>query len=204
MMKLYDGGKAPNPRRVEIFLKEKNLIVEKVPISIAELENRGPEFEIKNPLKKLPVLELEDGRMLCESVAICRFIESIQPEPKLMGTDDWDVANVEMWQRRVELYYFYPVMHSFRHIHPAGAALEGEQVLRWGEINQKRSLEFMEFLDDELSNRTYIACEQFTIADITAICAAQFLKPARIAFPENLANFKRWFDAVAARPSCEL
>ena len=203
-MKLYDGGRAPNPRRVQIFLQEKAIEIDKVPVNIGKLEHRQASFAALNPMTGLPVLELDDGTILTESMAICRYFEGIQPEPPLMGVGVLDCAIVEMWQRRCEQYLFTPVSQSFRHIHPAAAALEGEQVPRWGEINQGRALKFMAFLDDELATREFIAGARFSVADITALVACQFLKPARINFPEKLINLKRWFDQGASRPGAAL
>ena len=199
-MKLYDGGRAPNPRRVQIFLQEKGIEIEKVPVNIGKLEQKQAPFAVLNPLMRLPVLELDDGTILTETIAICRYFEGMQPEPPLMGVGVLDSAIVEMWQRRCELNLFVPVSQSFRHRNPAAAALEGEQFERWGEINQSRAIEFMGFLDGELEAREFIAGDRFSIADITALAACQFLKPARITFPEELENLKRWFDQVASRP----
>lgn len=200
-MTLYDGGRAPNPRRVQIFLAEKGLDLERVQLDIGKLEHRTPEFAMLNPMQRLPVLVLADGTAISETIAICRYFEETHPEPALMGTDARDRAIVEMWQRRVEFGFLMPVAFAFRHLHPAAAGLEVPQVPEWGEINQPRAREFMEFLDRELAGRPYIAGDRFTIADITAIVAYQFLKPGRIPYPEDLANLQRWQAAISARPS---
>lgn len=200
-MKLYDGGRAPNPRRVQIFMAEKGIDMERVQVDINKLEHRSPEFARVNPLQRVPVLVLDDGTAISETVAICRYLEEIHPEPALMGLDARDKAIVEMWQRRVEFGFLMPVAFAFRHLHPGAAHLEVTQLPEWGELNQPKAREFMEFLDSELASRPFIAGERFTIADITAIVAYQFLKPARIAYPEDLANLQRWQGEVSARPS---
>jgi glutathione S-transferase len=203
-MKLYDGGRAPNPRRVQIFLAEKNVDIPRIQVDINRLEQRSEEFTRINPMQRLPVLVLEDGTAISETMAICRYIEEIQPEPLLFGIDARDRAIVEMWQRRVEFGFMLPVSFAFRHLHPAAAHLEVPQLKEWGEVNQPRARAFMEFLDSELANREFIAGDRFTVADITAIVSYQFLKPARIDYPEDLKNLQRWREVVAARPSVKL
>lgn len=200
-MKLYSGGKAPNPRRVSIFLAEKAIEIETKQFDIAKLEQKGAELSAINGRQRLPVLELDDGTIITETVAICRYFEEIQPEPPLMGVDAVDRAIVEMWQRRIELEFFMPVAFAFRHLHPAAADLEPIQVPQWGELCQVRAVEAMAGLDKDLGERQFIAGERFTIADITAICAYQFLKPARIERPKNLPNLQRWVGEVLERPS---
>ena len=120
-MKLYDGGKAPNPRRVRIFLAEKGIDVPLEPVDMTELGHRSELISSRNPLKRLPVLELDDGTIVSESVAICRYFEELHPEPALMGVDPVDKAVVEMWQRRMEMHLLLLVANVFRHAHPAMA-----------------------------------------------------------------------------------
>lgn len=203
-MKLYDGGRAPNPRRVQIFLAEKGLEIEKVPVDINALDQRSEEFTQKNPLQRVPVLELDDGTHLAESIAICRYLETLHPDPPLFGTDPLDQAVVEMWQRRVELGLMMPIAFSFRHLHPGASHLESPQIPEWGEVNKPRAIEFMKILDRQLGEHPYIAGPRFTVADITAIVALQFLKPARIQMPDDLPNLANWFSRVLERPSVAL
>ncbi|MBL4600211.1 MAG: glutathione S-transferase [Rhizobiaceae bacterium] len=200
-MLLYDGGRAPNPRRVQIFLAEKNIEIEKVQVDINALDQKSDEFTKMNPMQRLPVLMLGDGTAISESVAICRYFEEIQPDPPLMGINAKDKAIVEMWQRRMELNLMLPIAQAFRHLHPGAAHLEGTQIAEWGEINKPRAIECMKILDAELGTREFIAGEQFTIADITGIVACQFLKPARIEIPEDMKNLSRWFKEMCSRPS---
>ena len=200
-MKLYDGGRAPNPRRVRIFLAEKGISVPLVPVDMGAMEHRGGEVAARNPLRRLPVLELDDGTVLCESVAICRYFEELQPEPALFGRGALGKAEVEMWQRRVELNLFMPVSQAFRHVHPAMKEWEVPQVPEWGEANKPKALEFLVLLDAELALREFAAGDEFSIADITGLIAIDFMKPARITIPDELTNVIRWHNALRARPS---
>ncbi|MCB1419180.1 MAG: glutathione S-transferase [Notoacmeibacter sp.] len=200
-MKLFDGGKAPNPRRVRIFLAEKGVEVPLVPVDMGAMGHKSDEVTKRNPLQRLPVLELGDGTVLSESVAICRYFEALYPEPNLMGKTPVEIALVEMWERRCEHHFLAPVAQAFRHTHPAMATWEVPQISEWGEANKPKAEAFMALLDGELANREFIAGDRFTIADITATVATDFMKPARIAIPENLSNFKRWYEAMKARPS---
>lgn len=200
-MKLFDGGRAPNPRRVRIFLAEKAITVPLVPIDMGAMEHRGETVTSRNPLARLPVLELDDGTVISESVAICRYFEELQPEPALFGRGALGKARVEMWQRRLELNLFFPVAQSFRHIHPAMREWEVPQVPEWGEANKQKALDFLVLLDAELALREFAAGDEFSIADITGLVALDFMKPARLSIPDDLTNVLRWYQALKARPS---
>ena len=200
-MKLFDGGLAPNPRRVRIYLAEKGIEVSLVPIDMTALEHKSDQVSSRNPLQRLPVLELDDGTIISETIAICRYFEELHPEPPLMGTDALDKAIVEMWQRRMELHLLMPVAQAFRHLHPAMKEWEVPQVAEWGEANKPRAIETLNWIDSELANREFIAGERYTVADITAMISIDFMKPARIKVPENCENLLRWYKAVSSRPS---
>lgn len=200
-MKLYDGGRAPNPRRVRIFLAEKGIELPLVPIDIGAMDQRGQEFTALNPLQQVPVLELDDGTIISESIAICRYFEELQPEPTLFGTGALERAMVEMWQRRVEFHLFQPVTAVFRHSHPAMKEVEVPQVPQWAEANKPKAASLLRFLDAELATRPFIAGETFSVADITAFVAVQFMKPAKVEIPAGLTHLDRWFNHIAARPS---
>jgi glutathione S-transferase len=203
-MKLYDGGRAPNPRRVTVFLAEKGIEIERVPVDMGQMGHKSAEVTGLNPLQRLPVLVLDDGTALSESVAICRYIEELYPDPRLMGVDARDRAVVEMWDRRVELHLLASVAAAFRHIHPAMKEWEVPQVPEWGEANKPKATAFLELLDQELADREFIAGERFTVADITAMISMDFMKPARIEKPVHLENVMRWYEAVSARPSARI
>ncbi|MDN2567657.1 glutathione S-transferase [Aquibium sp. A9E412] len=200
-MKLFDGGRASNPRRVRIFLAEKGIEVPLETVDMAALGHRSERITALNPLQRLPVLELDDGTVLSESVAICRYFEELHPEPPLFGTGALGKALVEMWQRRVEFHLLFPVAQAFRHIHPAMKGWEVPQIAEWGEANKPKALEFLRLLDGALADRAFIAGDAFSIADITGLVSVELMKPARIAMPQDLDHLARWYHTVAARPS---
>lgn len=200
-MKLYDGGRAPNPRRVRIFLAEKGLTVPLEPVDMGALGHREQAVTSRNPLQRLPVLELDDGTVLTETIAICRYFEELHPEPVLFGTGALGRARVEMWQRRMEFNLFTPVAQAFRHIHPAMKEWEVPQVPEWGEANKPKAVEFLRLLDKELAEREFVAGDSYSVADITGLVAVDFMKPARIQVPEECTHVLRWYRAVAGRPS---
>ena len=202
-MKLYDGGKAPNPRRVRIYLAEKGLSVPLVPIDMGAMEHRSDAVASRNPLRRLPVLELDDGTIITESIAICRYFEELNPEPPLFGVGAVGKARVEMWQRRLELNFLVTIANAFRHIHPAMKEWEVPQMPEWGEINKPKAVEFMALFDKELASREFAAGDAYSVADITGLVAMDFLKPARIAVPEEFSNLRRWHEALKARPSAD-
>ena len=174
-----------------------------VPVDMAAMGHRSPEIAGRNPLRRLPVLELDDGTIITESVAICRYFEEVQPAPPLFGSGALGRARVEEWQRRMELNLLFPVAQAFRHTHPAMKEWEVPQIGEWGEANRPKALEFLTLLDGELAGRAFAAGDDYSIADITGMIAVDFMKPARIEVPEDLGNVRRWYAAVAARPSAK-
>lgn len=200
-MKLYDSGRAPNPRRVRVFLAEKGITVPSEQVDIGAMEHKSETFTALNPLQRLPVLELDDGTVITESIAICRYFEGLRPEPRLFGRGAKEEALVEMWNRRMELHLLACVSAVFRHLHPAMRELEDPQVPDWGEANKPRVMDFLEFLDGELKDRLYVTGDHYTVADITGLIAIDFMKPAKLAVPAELVNVRRWHGQVSARPS---
>jgi glutathione S-transferase len=201
-MKLYDARTAPNPRRVRIFLAEKGISVPVEQVDIVSAQNRSAEFRAKNAMGTLPVLELDDGTPIAESVAICRYFEELQPEPPLMGTDAKDRAVVEMWQRRMEYEVFLPITQVFRNGH---AFFKGRipQVPEYGEVCRKHAEQRLEWLDGVLADRRFVAGERYTIADITALCAIDFGRVSNIRVTPEQPNLARWHAAVSSRPSAK-
>ena len=200
-MKLYDTRVAPNPRRVRIFLAEKGLSIPTVEVDLGKMEHKAPAYGAINPLQRTPALELDEGTVITESIAICRYLEELHPEPPLFGTDALGRATVEMWQRRIEFGLLAAAANALRHLHPAMAQMEVPQVPAWGEANKPRVIEFLGVLDAQLAGREFVCTDRFTVADITGLVGIDFMRPARIAVPEELANVRRWHSALSARPS---
>jgi glutathione S-transferase len=203
-MKLYVSSHAPNPRRVTMFMAEKGITdVEFVNVDILTGEQRSEAFLARNPLGRVPVLELDDGRALSETRAICTYLEGLRPEPNLMGEGYEERAFIEMADRRMELMLCLQIFNAARHTHPALAVLEQPQFKEFGASQAEKMRDTARWLDGELAKRPYVAGERFTIADITAFCGLEFAKglikfrPAQ----EGMQNLQAWRDRVAARAS---
>jgi glutathione S-transferase len=202
-MKILQTKTAPNPRRVRIFLAEKGIDVPFEELDLMKGALKSPEFTRLNWFQRVPVLILDDGTAISETIAICRYFEETQPEPALFGKGALGRATVEMWNRRMELGLLLSVAQAFRHLHPAMAQLEVPQVAAWGEANKPRALEIAAFMDRELASRRFVAGDEFSVADITALVAVDFMKPARIQRPSELVNLERWYQDVSARSSAK-
>lgn len=199
-MKLYDTTTAPNPRRVRVFLAEKNIEVPMEQVDIAGKENRQSPFLEKNPLGGVPVLELDDGSFISESVAICRYFDALHPEPALFGESAEEQAAVEMWNRRMEFDVMLPILNVFRHGHPF---FKGriEQVPEYSESCRREAGARLSWLNGELANREFVVGDKFTIADITALCAVDFGKVSKIRMSADHEHLQAWHARVSARPS---
>ena len=200
-MKIIEAAPAPNPRRVRIFLAEKGIEIPFEQINIMERKHKSSEFGDLNPFQTVPVLVLDDGSTLAESIAICRYFEELQPEPALFGGTPLEKAQIEMWQRRMELGLLFRVAQTLRHTNPKMAHLESPQFPDWGEANRGRVAEVLAIIDAQLADNPYIAGSSFSVADITALVALNFMKPARVERPEGLAHLDRWYSEVSTRPS---
>jgi glutathione S-transferase len=208
-MKLYDFALAPNPRRVRMFLAEKSVEIPLVQVNTREREQFEESFKAKNPLCTVPVLELDDGTCISESVAICRYIEELHPEPPLMGTDAKDKAIVEMWNRNVEFNGYVPASEAVRNGLPmfedrgiAGMPGGVPQIPALVERGKKSLDRFFHMLDHQLADNAFIAGQAFTIADITAFVTIEFSKRVDVTLPESgTENLARWHAEIAARPS---
>jgi glutathione S-transferase len=200
-MKLYDGGRAPNPRRVRVFLAEKGITVPTEQVDLGKLQQRSDAYTAVNPLQRVPALVLDDGTVIAESIAICRYFEALNPEPPLFGRGALEGALVEMWNRRAELHLLFPVASIFQHLHPAMKIMVDPQVPQWGEANKPRVMTFLQFLDAELAGRRFLAGKDFSVADITAMIAVDFMRVSKLAVPDDLSHVRRWHEAVSARPS---
>ena len=201
-MKLYDTKMAPNPRRVRIFLAEKGIQVPDEQVDLAKAQNRTPEFLKINPYGGVPVLQLDDGTFLAESVAICRYFEETHPEPRLMGVDARDKALVEMWQRRMEQNLFGMVTGCFRN---TSDFFKGRipQVPEYGEVCRQAAEKAFGMIDGFLAGSKFIAGERYTIADITALVAIDFAKLIKLRITPEQKNLARWHEMVSSRPSAK-
>lgn len=200
-MKIIETHAAPNPRRVRIFLAEKGIAVPFEEVDLMSGALKSEAMTAVNPMQRVPILQLDDGTTIAETVAICRYFEELHPEPALFGRGAVGRATVEMWNRRMELGLFLAVTHVFRHLHPRMAALEVPQIAAWGEANKPKAMEMLRLLDGQLGRTEFVAGETFSIADITAFVTIDFMKPARLSLPEDLTNVARWHAAVGRRPS---
>jgi|TARA_B110000263_G_scaffold156981_1_gene136352 glutathione S-transferase len=202
-MKLYTTEGAPNPRRVRIFLSEKGINVPMQEISIMKQEHKTDEYRKISPFSRLPALVLEDGSVLLESVAICRYFELLNPEPSLFGKTDMEQVVIEMQNRKMELEILMTVAGAFRHTHPAFSKLE-KQNTAFGLVQKDAAEKRLKYLDKELADKQYIAGKNFSIADITCLCAIDFCRPAKIEIPEDYKNLNRWIQEIKERPSSQI
>jgi glutathione S-transferase len=202
-MKIYDFSLAPNPRRLRIFVAEKGLKIPYEQVDLLAGKNRTPEFLAKSPTGGLPVLELDDGSYLAESVAICRYLESLHPEPNLMGKNAREQAEIEMWSRRLELNLFGAVGRAFQHTHSMFAS-RIKQFPEYGAASREAAQQQLAWLDTQLKGKEFIAGPRFTIADIHAEVAIDFgQQMAGLKLDPALKELGRWHKSVSARPSAK-
>ena len=202
-MKLYDYKAGPNPRRVRIFLAEKGISVPLVHTDIVKREQKTPEFLAKNPIGSIPVLELEDGTCISESVAICRYFEELHPDPPLFGITPLEKATIEMWLRRVELNFMVPVGMVWIHGHPLTARLI-KQIPEAADQNRKRVHMGYKLLDDQLADNAFIAGDGYSVVDAVVLASLDFANGlVGVPYDPELKHLKRWHEAVSARPSAD-
>ena len=200
-MLFYDSpNPAPNPRRVRIFAAEKGIDLSSKEVSIPKREQKAPDYVAKNPRGQTPILELDDGTVIAESVAIMRYLEAEHPDPPLFGTTAREIAEIEMWNRRVEMILMPAIAAVWVHTHPFTAALPGRNV-EWGESNRPRVVEGMRFFDGSLEGREYLAGSAFSAADILLLTTVDFAKFIGLEMPSECADLLRWHERVSARPS---
>ena len=201
-MKIYDTKTAPSPRRVRIFLAEKSIPIEYVQVDLQKGENISPQMRAKNPVGKIPILELDDGTCISEGASICLYFEELYPDINLLGNDLLEKANIDMWHRQVELYFFGQVGMCFQHT--TGYFKDRmTPVKEYGEVAGKNAIDFLKVLEKRLSESEFIAADRFTIADITAMCAIDFARVVSIKMTDEQTNLKRWYKAVSSRPSAK-
>lgn len=206
-MKLYSAHRAPNPRRVLMFLAEKQISgIEILNVDLNQGEHRSSGFKAKSPLSKVPALEFDDGRVLTETRAICTYLEGLHPEPNLMGEDYEERAFIEMADRRVELYLLGGFANAIRHTHPGLATLEQPQFADFGQSQGEKARALAGWFDQILQQQPWMAGDRFTIADITAFCGLEFARGLAKFVPgeAGLHALQEWRDRVAARPSAKV
>lgn len=200
-MKLYDDKSLPNPRRVRIFLAEKKIDVPCEQVDVVAGMHRTPEFLNKNPDGTVPLLELDDGNYISETVAISRYFEEKHPHPPLMGRNAGQKAIIEMWQRRVEHSLMNTLVAYFHHGTEGFGEPDRYRNREWGEHNRKMALEAMKQLDRQLAKNTFVAGDTFSVADITALCAIDLALALGIEIPANCTHLNNWHADVSSRES---
>ena len=201
-MKLYTTPGAPSPARVHFFAAEKGLELEAVPVNLMKGEHKTPEFRAISPNGRVPALQLKDGSVLCETMAICRYFEALQPEPALMGKTPLEQAQIESWQRLVEFNFLVPVGMCFQH--STGYFRDRmTPVPEFGKVSGEIAATFLDKLEQRLGGSTYVAGEQFSVADITLLCAIDFGRVVKLRLQDQHVHLKRWYEMVSARPSAK-
>jgi glutathione S-transferase len=199
---LFDSpSPAPNPRRVRIFAAEKGIDLPIQPVSLIAREHKSAEHLARNPLGQTPVLLLDDGSAISESIAICRYLEALHPAPALFGESALDVATIEMWTRRVELALGGPVRNYWVNVHPFTAKAVPERFEDFGKANVPHALAAMAVFDTALAKTGFVAGERFSIADIVLLTTVDFADFIGLAIPDTLTNLRRWHGEISARPS---
>tara|TARA_B100000427_G_scaffold326967_1_gene336643 strand:- start:1049 stop:1657 length:609 start_codon:yes stop_codon:yes gene_type:complete len=199
-MILYEFAQAPNPRRVRIFLNEKGIDIPTKQVDLMNGEHKKDEYKKMSPLSQVPTLELDDGTYITESIAICRYFEALYPEPNLLGKDPKEIAIIEMWQRRIELLLMIGIANTYRHGHPAMAALE-DQVKEWSEASRPRVIKMLHWFEKQMENKEYICLDRYTIADISALVCFDFAKWPKIDIPDDCNNLKNYYERLNSRAS---
>lgn len=200
-MKIYDTPLAPNPRRVRWFMAEKGITdIEVVTLNLMEGQHKTADYIAKAGLPNVPMLEMDDGTCVTESIAICRYLEACYPEPNLFGATPQETAVIEMWMRRAEMMVATPMMMGVRHTHPAMGALE-QQVPAIGEHSIAGATRALRFLDRRLAESEWLGAERLTIADIVGFVGIDFGRMIKFKPPEELTHLARWAEAMRARPA---
>ncbi|ODT86280.1 glutathione S-transferase family protein [Phenylobacterium sp. SCN 70-31] len=200
-MKIYDTPLAPNPRRVRWVMAEKGIDdIEVVTLDLMAGQHKTPDYVAKAGLPNVPMLEMDDGTCITESLAICRYLESRYPEPNLFGRTPEETAVIEMWTRRAEMMVATPMMVGVRHTHPAMGRLE-QQVQVIGEHNLDGCRRALKVLDRRLAEGEWLAAGRLTIADIVAYIGVDFGRMIKFALPDDLAHVARWAESMRGRPA---
>lgn len=201
-MKVYELKRAPNARRVRMFLAEKGIEMDYQQVDLSAGENRLPAFLARNPAGRIPVLELDDGSHISETIAICRYFEELCPTPNLFGNTPLERAIIEMWSRFIEFDLWLPTGMAFRHL--TGFYKDRETVFpEWGEASKQNAMQWFDKLDARLAEVQYVAGERFTVADILALCTIDFGKVVGLRITSEQLHLQAWHERVSARPSAQ-
>ena len=200
-MKLYSSKFAPNPRKVLIYLKEKNISdIEIIDLDLGKLEHKTPEYRAIAPNSRVPALQLDDGTVILETTAICRYLECLYPEPNMFGESPIEIASIEMWYSRVSFELMVPLMHGFRHTHPHMSAMENQNE-EYGLAQRKLGIKELENYDTIIQSREFIAGDRFTYADLQMVTSLQFLVRLNKLNIEDYGNLNEYIIQVSSRPS---
>ena len=201
MMKLYSSKFAPSPRKVLIYLKEKNISdIEIIDLDLGKLEHKTPEYKAIAPNSRVPALQLDDGTVILETTAMCRYLECLYPEPNMFGESPIEIASIEMWYSRVSFELMVPLMHGFRHTHPHMSAMENQNE-EYGLAQRKLGIKELENYDTIIQSREFIAGDRFTYADLQMVTSLQFLVQLNKLNIEDYGNLNEYIIQVSSRPS---
>ena len=200
-MKLYSSPVAPSPRKVLIFIAEKGIEnIEVENLDIGKMEHKTPKYREIAPNSRIPALVLDNGEVILETTAICRYLECLHPDPNLFGTNPYEIAQIEMWYSRISFELMVPLMHGFRHTHPHMSALE-DQNNEFGLAQRELALKSMKYYDNVMDSKDFIACNKFSYADIQAVSSLQFLVRLNKINIEDYENLSRYTNDIGSRPS---
>jgi len=200
-MKLYSSKFAPNPRKVLIYLKEKNISdIKIIDLDLGKLEHKTPEYRAIAPNSRVPALQLDDGTVILETTAMCRYLECLYPEPNMFGESPIEIASIEMWYSRVSFELMVPLMHGFRHTHPHMSAMENQNE-EYGLAQRKLGIKELENYDTIIQSREFIAGDRFTYADLQMVTSLQFLVRLNKLNIEDYGNLNEYIIQVSSRPS---
>jgi glutathione S-transferase len=200
-MKIYSSSFAPNPRKVLIYLKEKGISdIEIINLDLAKLEHKTPEYKAIAPNSRVPALQLDDGTVILETTAMCRYLECLYPEPNMFGESPMEIASIEMWYSRVSFELMMPLMHGFRHTHPHMSEMENQNQ-EFGLAQRKLAVKELKNYDKIIESREFIAGDRFTYADLQMVTSLQFLVRLNKLDIEDYANLNDYIIQVSSRPS---
>ena len=200
-MKLYSSPVAPSPRKVLIFIAEKGIKnIEVENLDIGKMEHKTPEYKKIAPNSRIPALVLDDGKVILETTAICRYLECLYPEPNLFGENPMEIAEIEMWYSRVSFELMLPLMHGFRHTHPHMSALENQNN-EFGLAQRELAVKSLGYYEEVIGEKEFIACNKFSYADIQAVSSLQFLVRLNKIDINDYKNLSNYINTIAERPS---